>query len=188
MLQRVKIFLLQCSTSASDNGWTGSALVIQIKKYANRRLYNSSSSSYVNLDDIASMIRDGDEVQVVDASSGEDLTREILMQVVLETLRGVEFFPTGMLHRLIRASGDSPAQKLLRKQLITGMDMMSTQLDQWEAMTGALKPSWAKPRADAAPQPAAAPEVEEPPANHEQAELDALRERLSALEHRLQRS
>ncbi len=166
--------------------------MIQIKKYANRRLYDTSRSTYINLDDLATLVRDGAEIQVIDASSGEDLTREVLLQVVLETLRGVDFFPTGMLRRLIRATGESPAQKLLRRQIISGMEMMSDQLDRWETLTSPFTPDWAQPsNKDAAPQPPPAATPEPPPPEEPEPEakdeLDELRERLSALEKRLQR-
>jgi polyhydroxyalkanoate synthesis repressor PhaR len=55
-----------------------------IRKYGNRRLYDTTSKRYVNLDEIAQMIRDGDEVQVVDAKTSEDLTRGILTQIIVE--------------------------------------------------------------------------------------------------------
>ena len=61
-----------------------------IRKYGNRRLYDTSSRRYVNLDEIAQMVRDGDEIQVVDAKSGEDLTRGVLTQIIVEETRSRE--------------------------------------------------------------------------------------------------
>lgn len=55
-----------------------------VKKYANRRLYNTASSSYVTLEDLSKMVRDGDHFVVYDAKSGEDLTRSILTQIIME--------------------------------------------------------------------------------------------------------
>jgi polyhydroxyalkanoate synthesis repressor PhaR len=58
-----------------------------IRKYGNRRLYDTAARSYVNLDQIAQMVRDGDEIQVVDAKTGDDLTRGILTQIIVEETR-----------------------------------------------------------------------------------------------------
>jgi polyhydroxyalkanoate synthesis repressor PhaR len=58
-----------------------------IRKYGNRRLYDTTARSYVNLDQIAQMVRDGDEIQVVDATTGDDLTRGILTQIIVEETR-----------------------------------------------------------------------------------------------------
>lgn len=156
-------------------------MVVTIKKYANRRLYDTSRSSYVNLDDIAALIRAGHEVKVVDVKTEEDLTQEVLLQIVLEVLKGTDFFPTGMLRRIIRSSGDNPGEQLLRRQLVTGLEMLSAQLDRMEALI---------PKAPvAAPPPTAAPPKRDPEPDEEaDDELTALRERLAALEGRLKRS
>jgi polyhydroxyalkanoate synthesis repressor PhaR len=61
---------------------------VVVKKYENRRLYDTAASRYVNLEDVARMVREGVEVQVVDARSGEDLTRVILTQVIMEDAKG----------------------------------------------------------------------------------------------------
>ena len=58
--------------------------VAVVKKYANRRLYNTASSSYVTLDDLSKMVRDGENFTVFDAKTGEDLTRSILTQIIME--------------------------------------------------------------------------------------------------------
>ena len=70
-----------------------------IRKYGNRRLYDTRASRYVNLDDIANMIRQGKRVQVVDAKTNEDLTRVILTQIITEDARGK---PTGLPLELLR--------------------------------------------------------------------------------------
>ena len=72
---------------------------IVIKKYANRRLYDTSAGRYVNLEDLAGLIRKGEEIQVVDAKSGEDLTRVVLTQIILEDAKGQ---PTGLPLELLR--------------------------------------------------------------------------------------
>ena len=72
---------------------------VVIKKYGNRRLYDTSGSRYVNLEDIAALVRNGKDVQVVDAKSGEDLTRVILTQIILEDAKGQ---PSGLPLELLR--------------------------------------------------------------------------------------
>ncbi len=158
--------------------------MIVVKKYPNRRLYDTSRSVYVNLEDLAELVREGHEVRVVDAKTDEDLTKEVLLQVVLEVLRGVDLLPLGMLRRFIRASGASPAHLLLRQQLSTGLELVSAQLDRMEAL---IQP----PKAPPPPPPAAkAPPPEEEarePASEPDPELKELRDRLAALEKRLAR-
>ena len=76
-----------------------------IKKYANRRLYDTSSSRYINLGDIAALVRNGKEVQVVDAASGEDITRVTMTQIIVEDARGQPSgLPLELLRQLIVAS------------------------------------------------------------------------------------
>jgi len=70
-----------------------------IKKYPNRRLYNTTSRKYVNLNDLAALIREGQEIQVVDARTGEDLTRVVLTQIIVEDAREE---PTGLPLELLR--------------------------------------------------------------------------------------
>jgi polyhydroxyalkanoate synthesis repressor PhaR len=72
---------------------------VVIRKYANRRLYDTSASRYVNLEDIAALIRNGTEVQVMDAKTGQDLTRVTLTQIILEDARDE---PTGLPLDLLR--------------------------------------------------------------------------------------
>src|ERR1035437_7925721 len=88
--------------------------VILIKKYGNRRLYDTTGSRYVNLDDLAAHIRAGRDVRVVDAKTGQDLTRVILSQIITEDARGK---PTGLplelLRQLIMASDDGLQEFLM---------------------------------------------------------------------------
>jgi polyhydroxyalkanoate synthesis repressor PhaR len=72
---------------------------VLIKKYPNRRLYNTSSRAYVNLSDLAALIRKGEEVQVVDDKTGEDLTRVVLTQIIVEDAKDA---PTGLPLELLR--------------------------------------------------------------------------------------
>ncbi len=79
-----------------------------IKKYENRRLYDTTNSRYINLEDVARMIRRGVEVQVVDAKTGEDITRLILTQIIVENAKEREFaLPTDILRQLVLASGEA---------------------------------------------------------------------------------
>ena len=149
--------------------------MITIKKYPNRRLYDTSRSVYVNLEQVAELVRAGFEIQVVDSKDGADRTKETLLQIVLEVMHGVDLLPMGMLRRMIRASGDSPAHLLLRKQLATGLELMSAQLDRMEALVTPPSPPPAPPPP---PPPEAAPDEE----------LTALRAKLEALERRLSRT
>ena len=91
----------------SEGGKTGDGVVI-IKKYANRRLYNTATSAYVTLDDLAGMVREGIEFQVFDAKTNEDLTRQILTQIIFEEeAKGQSLLPIKFLRQLIRFYGDS---------------------------------------------------------------------------------
>jgi polyhydroxyalkanoate synthesis repressor PhaR len=96
---------------------------VVIKKYENRRLYDTAASRYVNLDDVARMVREGVEMQVVDARSGEDLTRVILTQVIMEDAKGHESgLPLDLLRKLIVAS-DRATHEFLTWYLTTVTDM-----------------------------------------------------------------
>ena len=93
-----------------------------IKKYENRRMYDTSQSRYVNLDDLAEMIRKGAEVRVVDAKTGEDLTRMTLTQVIMEDAKGQPAgLPLELLRQLIVAS-DRARQDFLMWYLKSAFD------------------------------------------------------------------
>jgi polyhydroxyalkanoate synthesis repressor PhaR len=82
--------------------------VIIIKKYANRRLYNTDSSSYITLDHLAEMTREGVEFQVIDAKSGADITHQILTQIIMdEEAAGSQMLPVTFLRDLISMYGNS---------------------------------------------------------------------------------
>src|SRR6056297_910678 len=75
-----------------------------IKRYASRRLYNTETSDYVTLEDIAGFIREGREVQIVDLKSGDDLTRQYLLQIIAEhESRGENVLPINVLNDLVRS-------------------------------------------------------------------------------------
>lgn len=81
---------------------------VVIKKYANRRLYNTQTSSYVTLDHLAAMVKDGTEFEVQDARTGEDITRSVLTQIIFEEeAKGQSLLPIKFLRQLIRFYGDS---------------------------------------------------------------------------------
>ncbi|WP_118856885.1 polyhydroxyalkanoate synthesis repressor PhaR [Sphingomonas mesophila] len=83
-----------------------SADKVTIKKYANRRLYDTESSSYITLDKLAGMIRDGRDFEVVDAKTGEDITHQILTQIIVdEEARGQTMLPVNFLRQLIGMYG-----------------------------------------------------------------------------------
>jgi polyhydroxyalkanoate synthesis repressor PhaR len=81
---------------------------IVIKKYANRRLYNTATSSYVTLDDLSRMVKQGNEFVVYDAKTGEDITRGVLTQIIVEEeQKGQNLLPISFLRQLISLYGDS---------------------------------------------------------------------------------
>jgi polyhydroxyalkanoate synthesis repressor PhaR len=81
---------------------------IVVKKYANRRLYNTATSSYVTLDDLAKMIKEGGDFVATDAKTGEDITRSVLTQIIVEQeQKGQNLLPISFLRQLISFYGDS---------------------------------------------------------------------------------
>src|SRR5918995_4954111 len=82
---------------------------ITIKKYANRRLYNTGTSTYVTLEDLAVMVKSGEDFIVYDAKTGEDITRSVLAQIIFEqeNKEGQNLLPIAFLRQLIRFYGDS---------------------------------------------------------------------------------
>lgn len=92
----------------ADTQSPASAPAIKIKKYANRRLYNTATSSYVTLENLCQMVKDGQEFVVEDAKTGEDITRSVLTQIIFEEEgKGQNLLPIGFLRRLISFYGDS---------------------------------------------------------------------------------
>ncbi|MCV2874971.1 polyhydroxyalkanoate synthesis repressor PhaR [Rhodobacteraceae bacterium XHP0102] len=95
-----------------------------IKRYASRRLYNTETSDYVTLDDIAGFIRAGREVKIVDLKSGDDLTRQFLLQIIAEhESRGESVLPLAVLNDLVR-SYTSQAQSVVPDFLAMSFDML----------------------------------------------------------------
>ena len=95
---------------------------VVIKKYANRRLYDTESSAYITLDRLAEMVREGREFEVVDAKTGEDITRQVLTQIIVdEEARGSTMLPVGFLKQLIGLYGNS-MQGVVPQYLEAAMD------------------------------------------------------------------
>src|ERR1035441_6414705 len=120
----LKAFLCQDEVNGAQRSKrsTGERATVLIKKYPNRRLYNSSSRAYVNLNDLAALIRKGEEIQVVDAKTGEDITRVVLTQIIVEDAKDA---PTGLplelLRQLIMAS-DRAGQEFIMWYLKSAFD------------------------------------------------------------------
>jgi polyhydroxyalkanoate synthesis repressor PhaR len=106
------------------------ASLVTIKKYANRRLYNTRTSSYVTLDHLSEMVRSGVDFVVLDAKSGEDITRSVLTQIIFEQeSRGQNLLPVQFLRRLIRFYGDQ-MQGFLPPYLEMSMESFSKSQEQ----------------------------------------------------------
>ncbi|MCA8869875.1 MAG: polyhydroxyalkanoate synthesis repressor PhaR [Rhodobacteraceae bacterium] len=98
-----------------------------IKRYASRRLYNTETSDYVTLDDIAAFIRKGREVQIVDLKTGDDLTRQYLLQIITEhESKGDNVLPVNVLTDLVRSYTDT-AQSFVPDFLAQSFDMIKQQ-------------------------------------------------------------
>ncbi len=113
------------STMATDKAADKAPTVI--KKYANRRLYHTGTSTYVTLEDLAAMVRNGEDFAVYDAKSGEEITRSVLTQIIFEQENkegGQNLLPVTVLRQLIRFYGDS-MQALVPSYLEFSMDNLS---------------------------------------------------------------
>ena len=170
-----------------------------IKKYENRRLYNTLTSQYINQEQVAQLVRDGYDVQVVDAATGEDITRLILAQIVLEDAKTPDsVFPLDVLRQMIVASGKATQEGALR--------YMKAMLDMYQNAYRALTPPmnpfellqgrWMQPPAQpGVPQAANGatgnPKQQEPPAVPESgvsaSEVERLKRRIGEMEAQLTR-
>ena len=118
----------------------GAAEKVVIKKYANRRLYNTRKSSYVTLDDLSKMVRDGEDFAVYDAKSGEDITRSVLTQIIVEEeAKEQNMLPTNFLRELIRLYGD-PLQGVVPAYLDAAMQAFSRNQEQMRQAFGGGAP------------------------------------------------
>ena len=170
---------------------------IVIKKYANRRLYNTQSSSYITLDDLSRMTREGIDFQVRDAKTGADITHQILTQIIMEEeSHGEQMLPISFLRQLISMYGNS-MQALMPHYLEATMDnfranqrklqetwqasmgpdalakLAETNMKMFQAATSAFMPG-AKPPEPPPARPAASSD-----------DLDALREQMAEMQRKL---
>ncbi|MBS0295173.1 MAG: polyhydroxyalkanoate synthesis repressor PhaR [Proteobacteria bacterium] len=182
---------------------------VVIKKYANRRLYNTQSSSYVTLDHLAEMVREGVDFVVYDAKSNEDITRSVLTQIIFEEeSRGQNLLPIQFLRQLIGFYGDS-VQSLVPTYLEMSLDAFSRQQEQFRnqfagtfgAAPGAgffdeqvrqnlamfdramkmFTPFAYKPEEKPAPQPAPAPASETDTISEMKRQMDEMRRQIEKL-------
>jgi len=119
-----------------------------IKKYENRRLYNTLTSQYINQDQVAQLVRDGNDVRVVDAASGEDITRLILAQIVLEDAKASDSsFPLDVLRQMVVASGKATQENAL-SYFKAMMELYQNAYRVLPAPVNPLEflPLWAQPR------------------------------------------
>lgn len=148
---------------------------VVIKKYENRRLYDTSNSRYINLDEIAQLIRDGRDVQVVDAASGEDLTRPVLTQIIMEQAKEPDSaFPLDILRQMIVASGRATQESALKYMKA----MFDLYQNAYRVMSPPLSPF------EFMQNPAAPPQAEGAPATppRPQGDVDGLKRRIEELE------
>jgi polyhydroxyalkanoate synthesis repressor PhaR len=103
-----------------------------IKKYANRRLYNTGTSTYVTLEDLAAMVKEGEDFLVYDAKTGEDITRSVLAQIIMEQENkpGQNLLPTTFLRQLIRFYGDN-MQLVVPKYLEQSIDTLTREQEKF---------------------------------------------------------
>lgn len=154
-----------------------------IKRYASRRLYNTETSDYVTLEDIAVLIREGRDLQIIDLKSGDDLTRQYLLQIIAEhESRGENVLPINVLTDLVRSyanqtttalpqflamsfemfrNGQSQMvdnmQHINPLSTVPGFEAIRAQQEAFlKAMGGGLTPPWAGAKSDAKPEAAAA--------------------------------
>lgn len=105
---------------------------ITIKKYANRRLYNTGTSTYVTLEDLATMVKEGEDFVVFDAKTGEDITRSVLAQIIFEqeNKEGQNLLPINFLRQLIRFYGDS-MQMLVPRYLEVSLESLTREQEKF---------------------------------------------------------
>lgn len=149
---------------------------VLIKKYGNRRLYDSTHSRYVNLDEVAQMVRDGRDVHVADAVTGEDLTRAVLTQIVVEQAKSDDSaFPLDVLRQMVAASGRVTNEAALK--------YMRAVFDMYQNAYRVVSPV-VPANVAASPPPTTTPSAATPPAAapERRLEVDALKRRIDELE------
>jgi polyhydroxyalkanoate synthesis repressor PhaR len=114
---------------------------VVIQKYANRRLYNKATSTYITLDDLAGMVREGVDFVVYDAKTGEDITRKVLTQIIFEEeSRGQNLLPIQFLRQLIRFYGDQ-MQAFLPSYLELSLDSFIRQQERLRSQFATISPA-----------------------------------------------
>jgi polyhydroxyalkanoate synthesis repressor PhaR len=164
---------------------------VVIKKYENRRLYDTTNSRYVNLEEVAQLLQQGNDVQVIDASSGEDITRLILTQIIVEDAKTPESsFPLDLLRQMVVASGRASQESALQYM----KTMLEVYQNAYRAMPNPLNPfdfmqnprASTEEKADSVKRPSGAGKPSEPrPPNAKQSEPEnvaELKNRLAELE------
>lgn len=155
---------------------------IVIKKYENRRLYDTSRSRYINLDEIAGLIRKGRDIRVVDAKTGEDLTRSTLMQIIVEDNKeGSAGLPVELMRQLIVAS-DKVGRDFLMWYLKSAFDAYGKVQQSFRSGLSDLQAAATSP-IDSIRHLFQLP----PEGKGDNAEVTALKKRLEQLEHRLEK-
>ena len=158
---------------------------VVVKKYGNRRLYDTSGSRYVNLDDIAALIREGKNVQVVDAKTGRDLTRVTLTQIITEDAKGK---PTGLPLELLRqliVASDQVRQEFLMWYLQSALDAYQKVQDAVENRLTEVGSAILSP-VNVVKRFLGAAHTKQPDSESE-SEIDALRQRIAELESRIEK-
>ena len=176
-----KIYLTCVHSSMAEAKMKPSPVLI--KKYGNRRLYDSSNSKYVNLDDLATFIREGKEVKVVDAKTGQDLTRVTLTQIITEDAKEK---PTGLPLELLRqliVASDEAGQEFVMWYLKSAFDTYQKVKDGVQSRLGEVQSTILSP-ADTlknflSPTPSSHPRAE--------SEVETLREQVAELERQLKK-
>jgi polyhydroxyalkanoate synthesis repressor PhaR len=184
---------------------------ITIKKYANRRLYNTGTSTYVTLEDLAAMVKEGEDFLVYDAKTGDDITRSVLAQIIFEqeNKAGQNLLPTTFLRQLIRFYGDSMQmvvpkyleqsidtltreQEKFRKQMTNTFSMtpfapleehVRRNMEMFERTFSMFKPFAAPSRKEGPLGDDAPPNGSEPPAD----DIDDLKRQMKEMQDRLER-
>lgn len=123
----------------------GTPAPVIIKKYANRRLYDTESSSYITLDHLSAMTRAGREFKVVDAKSGEDITHNVLTQIIMEEeTRGTTMLPVSVLRQLISMYGDQ-MQAMVPHYLEASMEAFRRNQEQFRSALSGMMENSANP-------------------------------------------
>lgn len=151
--------------------------MVQIKKYGNRRLYDTEESRYITLEELAGKVQGGTDVQVLDAKSGEDLTQATMVQIIMESRGASKLLPVPLLTQLIRLNHEALSEFLgrylagaleLYLQARSGAQALApynpfatvpfTAADALARLMGGVMPSWGRqPAPQAAPPPPPAP-------------------------------